>query len=1243
MNRRKRMIASLLIIIMAVTALPYHTPTETVEAAEKTYVDTIQDETVLVDNDFSSYPEYDEWLATQIFGEGNYVFGHGGMDATISIENGKLRIIGDDGKTADGGTTINRTQFLLANNEEISEKGVLIECDYTINEGTINAFAFASKPIVQGASYIEANDIWYAGVYTDKVRAALRCADLNNDWIPKQDNPGANCCTIGTTYNLLVEVTPTAGVNIYAKGSEDTGYEKPAGLGISKMETQFAKAIGETNADGSLKYPNAANASFAECLEDNVRLIVQCLCDVSIDNLKVYLSDQAGVDETEKTYLFNENFDGEEYSREAYGEWLAEEIFGEGNYRFGQGTQNATMYMENGALRIIGDNYTAPTDGRIQITKSQFLLSDNASISERGAIIEFDYTLNEGSNGYFALASKPLVEGASGIDSNDMWISGIWANEYRTSLTHINDAGNAVWTKPGYKTSNSNYSATGSTYKIKLEALPGETIKLSAMKQGETTYTALHNLTLTKMINTFGTTETFFEQCFDDNLRLLVASNCDVTIDNLKITKANASEVVYENDFSSSSIASLKDNDLAKAISGDRNYIRTSETTLAIESGAFRITGNAEGSGITQLLIASDDRIAERGAIIECDYTLNEGSANTFAFASKPLASSNIYNQENWISGILASGHFASLMGRGVTAWHTPGRYFKTSTSVDYSQFSKTSTTYNFRLEVTPMNYLRLYAKTSDATDYTLLANLTKAQLVKYPDVSFADCLDGNIRLLIYDKCDVTIDNLKISLAPLPKDSNYDEKVDILDIVRMKKALSNDDIVMDTDVSNIDADTTIDNDDVVALREYLTTGVTGFSGGTYVDTYACGKESEQDYYTSVDSAQIDTYVDELRSNGYVKQQDNTIGTNRYVTLVGEKGLVHLTYLDYNHSLAVVKEPLTGTVYKGAEPKYTNVTNTTLAVMSLNYNGDGRDDTETNARGESFVVTLRDGRYVIVDGGYGCDAFTLYNYLKDNNKRTDGIKIAAWFLSHAHEDHYGAFAEFANTYNAEVSVEYVVAAEGASSMYSGGYSNWLATKLSTYMNKFGAKQIRPHAGQTLKFCDVKFNILYTGENYLNNAEGELLTSENNASLVFQMVADGKKVLFTNDADKQVSKLLVDMYGTNLKSTILQVNHHGRSGAIEEFVRNVNPTYSLWTTNQKTYELRTHPNAFIIGRPDESKNDVADYQSHTGMQHLLTLMGDNNERCLVADGDVEIIRLTDYKVTLYTPVFTTDTVE
>ena len=39
---------------------------------------------------------------------------------------------------------------------------------------------------------------------------------------------------------------------------------------------------------------------------------------------------------------------------------------------------------------------------------------------------------------------------------------------------------------------------------------------------------------------------------------------------------------------------------------------------------------------------------------------------------------------------------------------------------------------------------------------------------------------------------------------------------------------------------------------------------------------------------------------------------------------------------------------------------------------------------------------------------------VYNYLYDNNVRPDGeIVIHAWYFSHGHGDHYGAFHDFAN--------------------------------------------------------------------------------------------------------------------------------------------------------------------------------------------------------------------------------------
>ena len=92
-------------------------------------------EEVLFYNDFNDESLKNlenEALAAAIFGEGNYIFGHAAKDASMKIENGALRITGDDNKApADGKTKVNRTQILLANNKKISEKGVVIECDYT--------------------------------------------------------------------------------------------------------------------------------------------------------------------------------------------------------------------------------------------------------------------------------------------------------------------------------------------------------------------------------------------------------------------------------------------------------------------------------------------------------------------------------------------------------------------------------------------------------------------------------------------------------------------------------------------------------------------------------------------------------------------------------------------------------------------------------------------------------------------------------------------------------------------------------------------------------------------------------------------------------------------------------------------------------------------------------------------------------------------------------------------------------
>jgi len=2283
----KRIVALLLALVMIVTAMPSY-PASTVEASESTGSTGSTGETtqrVLFNEDFDgeeySREAYGNWLAKEIFGEGNYTFGQGTRNATMYMENGALRIIGDNYTApTDGRTQITKSQFLLSNDASISEKGVVIELDYTLNEGSNGYFAFASKPLVEGAAYIDSNDIWISGIWPNGYRTTFRNKQTGNVWNKPGYATTSNAySTASTTYKMKLEALPNNTIKLSVKTPTATSYTTLHNLALGKKTSNV----------------EVTTALFEQCFDDNLRMLVASNCDVTLDNMKVYLADQASVAGDERTYLINNDF----ASYPTYEEWLATQIFGEGNYQFGQGTQDATLKIENGALRIIGDNYTVPTDGRTQITKSQFLLSDDPSISEKGVVIELDYTLNEGSNGYFAFASKPVVSGAKYIDSNDIWISGIWPDGYRTTFRN-NQTGN-VWNKPGYATTSNAYSTASTTYKMKLEALPNETIKLSVKTPTATDYTTLHNLALGKKTNNVEVTSALFEQCFDDNLRLLVASNCDVSIDNLKVTLLGTSTddntgdntgggstggdntggdntgggntggdavlpegVFFDNNFDAESLSNLQNDALAKALFGQGNYLLGkdgNDATLSIVNGALRIKG---GTALrSQYLLASDDEIAEKGAVIECDYTVNSGSNDYFAFAGKPISEKKADSNDLWISGIWKTGYRASLRGTATnntwvkpgiantsdatysavgTTFHlqveaTPedgiklsvkkptedtyktlahltladmaqypnvnfadfrdgnvrlivgsgcdvtienlkvsipeedmieipkkelpaGVYFdddfniaeyaqlkdddlaeavfgtgnyllgksgnnasvsiengglriKSSSSVasqyllatddaikgrgviiecDYvfnagsagqlsfaskpiergnlidsndvwisgiwangyraslrgegnkylwekpglantkdSTYSTTGTAYKLRIEVTPDGGIKLFAKKASDTNYTALLLLSTDKMALVPEVSFTDYRDGNVRLIIARNCDVTIDNLKVVLGPEAKkevvvekqpladgvlfyddfsnsgysnlsnsdlakvifgEGNYlfgqgsvpatisiqngalrivgddngtptngetkmnrtqfllasderiakqgvviecDYKFNALkngeksaamlfaskpvatrnfqadawlagpyandksrtavryapdqawkplayggnvetsgllnvnyklrlevspsgglalyvkrdgmdDYIRMGKWTAEDialfrgdysecldknirlmiqcnmDVTIDNlkvtlmnytskmqvsnkemyfyddfnnseyaDLTNdslaeaifgkynfllghgtqdatlkiengalhlvgdnntaptdgtanihrsqfllashpniekegviiecdyifnagatnaftfaskglvtstdpkktpsgIEAniwvagpyanaksrtavrylpkyawsplatgasedmsgkievryhlklevspteglalyaktsmkgeykrlgtwseedirlfandykgcmdenvrlilqtgcDVTIDNlavyapgSDYVATEEtvkvkvngeekelslgdcdlstlvdgeflfavvngrvimnpivaishetktidiyslsihtldgvsvrtdkkgalrwlttvnqveyatledavkkgvikefeigtimmktadlnnsgvldieqeengaiiqtfegewissdayegmYLYSGVmddiekddyntrfcgvgyakitlkngkklyvygdfdryvhsrtisevsatalsdeanglskkqqqsikkfakaykgkdaidgaivdivlvengvtnytitvskdasdiernyanqirteiaskTGvgpkiitdtrykeeayeivignaryaesqelnhnldaneysirivgnkiiisgvaeatlesavkmfgdllkddsakeeknqsknltvsfadetrdemsnwlvnipeFKGGTYESMYECGNDSIQFYYTSVDASRIDEYVKKLQTSGYELKQDNTIGNNRYVTCVGEQGMVHLTYLNYFETMTIVTDPLVNEIYKGEEPEYEKITDTTLAVMSLDYSH--REIKDGN--GECYIITLEDGRYVIIDGGYTNDADGLYNFLVDNNKRKDGkIVVAAWIISHSHADHYGAFSEFTSKYASNITLEYIVAAPGSERMYTNnGFDSWLTKNLPPILKQYDAQHIRPHAGQILKFCDVEFQMLYTVESYAPN----LITGENNASLIFRMTSEGQTVLFNNDAEFRIAEWMANTYGEALKSDMMQVNHHGRSGSYDLYFSYVKPQYTLWTTNHITFDLRT---AEVFNSSLDNEVTLA------GNRYLYKLVG--RENCFIADGDVEII--------------------
>ena len=347
-----------------------------------------------------------------------------------------------------------------------------------------------------------------------------------------------------------------------------------------------------------------------------------------------------------------------------------------------------------------------------------------------------------------------------------------------------------------------------------------------------------------------------------------------------------------------------------------------------------------------------------------------------------------------------------------------------------------------------------------------------------------------------------------------------------------------------------------------------------FADASYAASYPSGKGIKQLYYTSAKLDKIDEYISALGELGYKKTEDNSINGNRFVTCYGENGLIHITYLNHNKSLTVILDSLEGSVYKETEPEYEKITDTSLAVISLDY-----DSEDTDASGMSYVITLEDGRYVIIDGGYNKstgvrDQNILFNYLKDNNKRKDGkIVIAAWIFTHDHSDHHGAFSTFADYgYGSKVELQYYISNFGDKSRYTQQPSGHLDTGIPGIISsKFNGskKKIVPHTGQKITFCNTTFEFMSTQESHAPN-KMELV---NDASLIIRMTANGVKTLFLADTEAQTTSLLLNMYGSTLKSDIMQLAHHGFSGGSTTLYSKIAPKYTLWPTSQECFNERS----------------------------------------------------------------------
>jgi len=210
-------------------------------------------------------------------------------------------------------------------------------------------------------------------------------------------------------------------------------------------------------------------------------------------------------------------------------------------------------------------------------------------------------------------------------------------------------------------------------------------------------------------------------------------------------------------------------------------------------------------------------------------------------------------------------------------------------------------------------------------------------------------------------------------------------------------------------------------------------------------------------------------------------------------------------------------------------------------------------------GMLYTVRLADGRFIVIDGGMAEyeEPQHFLEILHSQSAPGKKPRIAAWFITHAHDDHFRLFIAACERFQGEIEIESVV-------------YNWASPERyvrSSDLTRFSAiiasnpqiRRITPHTGMRFVYPGAEFRVLYTHEDRCPDK----LVNFNDTSTVMRMESLGRRVMWSGDCMWETAAVLCKNYDTSvLRSEFLQVAHHGYSGGSDAFYRAVDAEVLIW---------------------------------------------------------------------------------
>ena len=317
--------------------------------------------------------------------------------------------------------------------------------------------------------------------------------------------------------------------------------------------------------------------------------------------------------------------------------------------------------------------------------------------------------------------------------------------------------------------------------------------------------------------------------------------------------------------------------------------------------------------------------------------------------------------------------------------------------------------------------------------------------------------------------------------------------------------------------------------------------------------------------------EYDVYLSKLEANGFSLTASHEINGNRYAQYKKENKLVYVYYTEAFKDVRIIDD--TASVSEDEfEYKYIPKEGETAAVYQYGLmhdvggNASGKfSGGKYTCGGNFYIIRLSDNRLIIFDGGADSQVTPatfsgLVHFLHEitGTQEHEKIKVACFFVSHAHGDHYAFFDRLVREYSDHVEVErvmYNIPKEGVP--FSPAYPMFVRLGKMIEEKYPSVKFMKPHTGQDIQIGDARLEILFTHEDMITAETGEqFITEYNSVSTIIRMTINGTVFMWLGDwggggyveseykgiTDRLFRSFEKDGEHPYLKSDFVQVAHH-----------------------------------------------------------------------------------------------------